>query len=51
MSTSVQVRIVNGPNSLEGLVEVLYNNQWGTICYNGWDYNDALVVCKQNGMK
>ena len=43
------VRLVNGTNQHEGRVEICSNNRWGTVCDNGWDENEAKVVCKQLG--
>nr|KAG5701001.1 hypothetical protein BaRGS_022712 [Batillaria attramentaria] len=46
-----KIRLVNGSTEYEGRVEVHRGEQWGTVCDEDFDQNDALVVCRMMGLE
>ena len=49
--TDGETRIVNDISNemFAGKIELCINGQWGSICDDGWSYNEAHVVCSQFG--
>ncbi|XP_041694747.2 soluble scavenger receptor cysteine-rich domain-containing protein SSC5D-like [Coregonus clupeaformis] len=43
------VRLVNGPTSCSGTVEVFYRGEWLVLCTGWWSMIEAKVVCRQMG--
>ncbi|XP_078583009.1 uncharacterized protein LOC144865860 [Branchiostoma floridae x Branchiostoma japonicum] len=48
--TGIQIRLAGGSTQLEGRVEVRNGTgQWGSVCDDNFDLQDAHVVCRQLG--
>ena len=43
------MRLVGGDTKFEGLLEICFDQRWGTINGDGWSSVDSIVVCRQLG--
>ncbi|XP_042299863.1 deleted in malignant brain tumors 1 protein-like, partial [Sceloporus undulatus] len=49
ISDPPKIRLVNGFSRCSGRIEVFHNQQWGTVCEDGWDQDNVQVVCNELG--
>ena len=45
----VTVKLEPSSSQTRGLIQVMYNNTWGSVCSEYWDLEDANVICRQLG--
>ncbi|XP_019862092.1 PREDICTED: uncharacterized protein LOC109590634, partial [Amphimedon queenslandica] len=43
------LQLVNGNRTNIGRLEICINNEWGTVCDDGWTHTNAEVICRQLG--
>ena len=43
------MRLIGGPTLKEGIVQVYFNDIWGSVCDQLWDKTDADVACRMMG--
>ena len=48
---AIKVRLVGTNVSHVGQVAIQYKGTWGAVCNDGWDINDAHVICRMLGYK
>ena len=41
------IRLTNGLHKYAGRVEIYWNSEWRTVCYDDWDEYDAHIVCRE----
>lgn len=48
-SEEVEVRLMGSDDEQSGRVEIKYLGEWGVICDDNWDNDDAAVICNMLG--
>lgn len=51
MGVCLQIRMVGGRTDHEGRVEFQVKSRWGTICSDKWTTREAMVACRQLGLR
>lgn len=52
MGSNCSVRVIGKPNNfsgVDGVVQIKIDGNWTFINGSNWDYEDAMVACKQLG--
>lgn len=47
VTNAPKVRLAGGRDYLEGRLEVYHDGIWGTVCDDGWDLAEKIVVCRE----
>ncbi|WAQ95353.1 SRCR1-like protein [Mya arenaria] len=43
------IRLVDGINHIQGTLQTKINNTWYRVCSDGFEENDAIVICRMSG--
>lgn len=49
--TDGEARLVDGPSTNKGRLEICHNQAWATVCNSGFSTEESRVVCAQLGFQ